>query len=245
MRPLLVGVLSCALALPLHAQGGSGDGYLFHEPSVRLSGRAGFSHANASSDLFTDLTNQFILSKGDFSSAALGGEIGYQVSPRVELSVSADYAGRRKSSEYRHFEDNNGLPIQQTTRFERAPFMVNARISLVPRGRQVGRLAWIPSRIVPWIGGGVGAVWYRLSQVGDFINTQTNVVSPDELSSSGAAFGANAMGGFDIGLSPHVAVTADIRSTWARASLDPSSYSGYDKLDLSGVSATLGFTFRL
>src|SRR4051812_19147903 len=245
MRAFLVGLLSACLAVPLHAQSGSGDGYLFHEPSVRLNVRAGFSHANAGSDLFTDLTDQFILSRGDFSGVAIGGEAGYQVTPRLELSVSADYSGRRKSSEYRHLEGTDNLPIAQTLRFERAPIMANVRLSLLPRGRQIGRLAWIPSRVVPWIGGGVGAVWYRLNQTGDFVNTQTNVIAYDELESQGTTIGANAMAGLDIGLTPRVALAADVRSIWARASLDPKSYGGYEKLDLSGVSATLGLTFRL
>jgi hypothetical protein len=246
MQRLLAILILCGSAVhPAWAQvRGSGDGYLFGAPTVRLSGRVGYAHANAGSDLFTDLTNQFILSKRDFSSVALGGEVGYQVAPRLELALSVDYAGSRKGSEYRHLVDNNNQPIEQTTRFERVPIMANARVSLVSPGRQVGRLAWIPSRIVPWIGGGAGAIWYRLNQTGDFVDASTNTVGFDELGSDGWTMAGQVMGGVDVGITPRLSVTTDVRSIWARAALDR-DFSGFERLDLSGVSATLGLTIRL
>lgn len=244
-RVLTAALLCVGLAVPAGAQlSGGGNGYLFGEPRVRVSARAGYSLATAGSDLFTELTDQFILSKRDFSAVSFGGEVGYQATPRVELSVSVDYAGSRKGSEYRRLVDNNNQPIEQTTRFVRVPVMANARLSLVAPGRQVGRLAWIPTRVVPWIGVGGGAVWYRFSQVGDFVDAQTKNVNFDALESDGLTVGAQVMAGVDVGITSRVALTADVRSVWARGALGR-DYSGYERLDLSGVAATLGLTLRL
>jgi len=243
-RVLAAATLLATFASVADAQrSGSGEGYLFQEPTARLSIRGGYTVARAGSDLFADLTDQFILSKRDFNAFSIGAEGGYQVAPRVELSVSVDYAGARSPSEYRRLVDNDDLPIEQTTRFERVPIMGNARISLLPRGRRIGRLAWIPARVVPWVGAGAGAVWYRLQQVGDFVDVGTNEVAFDELGSDGWTFGGQAMAGADVGVTPHVALTVDVRSIWARAALGR-DYSGYERLDLSGVNATLGFTYR-
>ena len=243
-RVLAAATLLATFASVADAQtSGSGDGYLFREPTVRMTVRGGYTVARAGSDLFADLTDQFILSRRDFNAFSLGAEAGYQVAPRVELSLSVDYAGARSPSEYRRLVDNDDLPIEQTTRFERVPIMGNARISLLSRGRRIGRLAWVPARVVPWVGGGAGAVWYRLEQEGDFVDSGTSEVAFDVLGSHGWTLGAQAMAGADVGVTPHVALTVDVRSTWARAALGR-DYSGYERLDLSGVNATLGITYR-
>jgi opacity protein-like surface antigen len=243
-RLLAVAVLTAGLALPARAQiRGSGDGYLFHEPMIRASVHAGYARAAAGSDLFDELTTTFILSRSDFSAITLGGEVGYQWLPRVELSAGVDYAGARAASEYRFFEDTDDQPIEQTMRFERVPIMANVRLSLRSRGRRIGRLAWVPTRVVPWIGAGAGPTWYRFRQTGDFVDARTNAISYDELRSDGWTLGAQAMAGLDVAVTPAIAVTAAVRSTWARAELGR-AYSGYERLDLSGVAATLGITFR-
>jgi hypothetical protein len=94
-RTLAAVLLLCGVAEPARAQlRGSGDGYLFGEPRTRLSLRAGYAQARAGSDLFDELTNTFILSRSDFGGIAVGGELGVQLTPRVELSGSVDYSGR-------------------------------------------------------------------------------------------------------------------------------------------------------
>ena len=243
-RLLVAAALTAAIALPARAQiRGSGDGYLFREPMIRASAHVGYSRAGTGSDLFDELTTTFILSKSDFSAITLGAEVGWQVLPRVELSAGVDYAGARAGSEYRFFEDTDDQPIEQTMRFERVPIMANVRLSLRSRGRQIGRLAWVPTRVVPWIGAGTGPMWYRFRQTGDFVDTGTNGISYDELRSDGWTLGAQAMAGLDVAVTPAIALTTAVRSTWARAELGR-DYSGYERLDLSGVSATLGITFR-
>lgn len=231
------------VAAPLQAQN-QGNGYLFGAPDARVTIHAGYAHAFANSDVFDDAIRFLTLERSSFSGPNIGGDVSISVAPRLDLSFTADYSAAVHESEDRGYLDNNNLPIQQTTSFRRAPFMANATLYLTPRGRSIGKLAWIPARIVPWIGAGGGTTWYRFMQEGDFVDYQTLNVFTATLASSGWAGTAQASAGLDISLTPSVALTADVRRYWASAK--PSNdFRTYDKIDLSGVTGALGLTFRL
>jgi hypothetical protein len=230
-------------AIPARAQS-SGTGYLFGAPSARLSVRAGYAGASATGDLFDFATSNLTLNRGDFGSPTAGAELGFPVAPRLDVALSVDYAAAMRHSEDRRFLDNNQQPIEQTTSFRRVPLMATARLSLTSRGRSVGRLAWVPSRVVPWIGAGVGTMWYRFRQEGDFVDYQTLIVFPATIETSGWAGAVQGLGGVDISLSPRLALTGDARYTWSHAKPD-GGFQSFDKIDLSGVTAGLGLTIRL
>jgi hypothetical protein len=239
----LAAALALGLTLPAQAQHG-GDGYLFHAPSVRLSIRGGYDHANANSDVFDQAVQDLSLNKSDFSGLTFGGEIAFALGSRMDLSIDGGYSRANKGSDFRHFEDNNNLPIEQTTTFERAPLMGNLRFYLTPTGRQVGRLAWIPNKVVPWVGAGAGTMWYRFRQQGDFVDFQTSNVFTSSFSSTGWTPAAQGMGGVDVSITPLIALRGEGRYVWAKAPLGR-DFSGFNRIDLSGVQGTLGLTFRL
>jgi hypothetical protein len=237
-------LLALAAASPLHAQS-QGNGYLFGAPDARLSIHTGYARAGAGSDVFGQVMTDLTLNKSDFSGPTIGAELAFTLSPRLDLAFQVDYTGRSKRSEYRNMvEGPNNLPIEQTTTFQRVPVTANIRAYLTPRGRSIGKLAWIPSQVVPWVGAGGGVMWYRFKQQGDFVDFRTSAIFPDTYNSDGWAGTAQGMGGVDINLTPRIAFTADARYTWARATLSR-DFSGFGKIDLSGVSTGLGFTLRL
>jgi opacity protein-like surface antigen len=242
-RCLCAAALTSAVATPLHAQL-YGDGYLFHAPNARVSVRGGYAHANAGGDLFDFATEQLTLSKSDFSGFNAGAELAIPLGQRIDFTVDAGYARANKKSDFRHFIDNNDQPIEQTTTFQRVPLTANLRLNLVSPGRSVGRLAWIPTTLVPWVGAGAGMIWYRFEQEGDFVDYRTTGVFPDHFVSDGWAPALQAMGGVDYSISPLIAVTADGRYVRSRASLGR-DFGQFDKIELSGVSATIGLSFRL
>jgi outer membrane protein W len=241
---LLAGAAAGLLvAGPALAQG-AGNGFLFGQPDAQFTIRAGYAHAMAGGDLFDETTSRFTLSKGDFSGPTFGAGVAFRIAPQLDLSLDVDYAGVKQGSEYRDFLDNDNLPIEQTTTFQRVPLTANLKMYLTPRGRSVGSLAFIPAKVVPWIGAGAGVEWYRFKQSGDFIDFNDNSVTPGEVSTSGWAPALQGMGGVDVSLTPRIALTGDARYTWSRAT-PGDDYEGYDKIDLSGVSVALGLTFRL
>ena len=225
-------VALAAPAAPVHAQ--SGNGYL----------HAGYARASAQSEVFDFVIDNLTLDRSSFSGPSIGGEFALAVGQRFAFALDLDYASAVRQSEDRRYFDNNQLPIEQTTSFRRMPLTVNAKLYLMPRGRAVGSLAWIPAKVVPWIGAGGGTMWYRFRQEGDFVDYQTLNVFTARLESAGWAPAFNGLGGVDVTLTPRVAFTADARYTWAKATLSR-DFSNFDKIDLSGVTAALGFTIRL
>ena len=73
---------------------------------------------------------------------------------------------------------------------------------------------------------------------------KTTNVFPSSFESSDWTYTYQGMGGADISLSPHVALRADARYLWAKAQLSR-SFTGFDRIDLSGAQATLGLTYRI
>jgi hypothetical protein len=234
-----------AAAPPAGAQV-AGDGFLFHVPSGSFVLRAGLDQALAGSDIFSQSISDFTLRKSDFAGLNFSIELNATLSRRTDLVISAGWTGSRHGSEYRHWVDNNDLPIQQTTTFQRVPITAGARYYLIPQGERIGHLAWVPSRIAPFVGGGVGAIWYRFRQNGDFINlsSATKDVFSDDLSTSDWSLTAYAAAGADYSITPSFFLTGEARYTWARAHVGP-DYYGYGRVDLSGVALTVGVGFRM
>ena len=239
----LAAMLALAVSAPVIAQS-SGDGYLFHTPQGSFTFRAGYDHANAGSDVFAQSVTDLTLNKRDFSGLTIGGDVAFAIGQRFELALDAGWSHARKGSEFRKFIDNKNLPIEQNTTFDRVPLTANLRYSLAPAGRSIGALAWIPTKVVPWIGAGGGMMYYRFRQDGDFVNFNNGNVFPSTIESSDWTPALQGMGGADFTLTPHVALRADARYVWAKADLSR-SFAGFGPIDLSGVQGTLGLTYRL
>lgn len=241
----LVSVLGLGALAPPAAAQNAGEGFLFWTPAASVNLRGGFAYASAGSDIFSFSTEQFTLGRGDFSSPTLEGELQLRLRPRLALVLGTAYAGTEQRSEYRDWEDNDDRPIEQTTTFMRVPATVSLKGYLQAPGETIGQFAWIPSRYAPYVGVGGGGMWYRFKQSGDFINMSSFVVSADELTSEGWTRTAHGFAGLDVSLSPRIAVTTEARYTWAETELDELVFEGFDPIDLSGASASVGIHLRL
>lgn len=230
-------------ALPLHAQLGTGDGFLFRVPTVRLKLAAGFANPRAESDIHDFLISELTLERRDFASAAFSLSAAYRVAPRIEVGFGAAYAGRTADSESRDFIGEDDLPVLQSTTVDRLALLAMGRYAFRDEGRAIGRYAWIPSRVVPYVGGGAGPVWYRLRQQGEFVDRETLDIFADDFESSGWTLGATGFGGADISLSPRFGVSVEGRYLWSRAGLN-GDFSTFNKIDLSGYDASIGLFVR-
>jgi len=247
-RNLVATTLLCAGALlgPLavHSQPLSGDGYLFNRPTASLTLRGGYTQPTASSDVFNDSRKFLTIDRSDFGSGSVGADLGIRIADRWSLQLGGGYSKRSIASEFRDWEDNEGLPIEQTTHLSRAPFTVGLRFDLLQPGRRIGRLAYIPSKITPYIAGGGGFMWYKYEQAGSFVDFTDNAVFDANLNSKGTTGSAYGAFGADFTLRPTVAITTEARYDMAKAPMNRSYFSGFNNIDLSGLSATIGLTFR-
>lgn len=241
---LLATLVGMTAAEPLHAQFG-GNGFLFGRPSGSVTLRGGFSQASARSDLFEDISRDLTIKRGDFSGASYGGEIGVSVTPDLELTIDAGLMRTSTPSSYRNFVDNADREIEQRTVLRRIPFTMNAKLYLAPRGRTIGRFAWIPSRLAPWASVGAGFMNYDFSQTGSFVDFATTNVFNDTFQSDGNTPIAQGRIGADLSLGTRLALTGEGRYLWAKGAPLGSDFVGYAPLDLSGATVSLGLTVRL
>lgn len=238
--PLLVsGAL--LLPLPVEAQVG-GDGFLFRRPSVTVALRGGYTVAQASGGIYEFVTDELTLERSDFNALALASDLGIRLSDRFDLVAGVGFSRAGDRSEFRDYVDQDDLPIEQETRLTRLPLTLSARYYLKPRGRSIGRYAWIPADLVPYIGAGGGSTYYRFSQEGDFVDFRDLRVFSSRLESSGWATTGQLFAGLEYTLGRQSALTVEARYLWASSDLD-FDFDGY-AIDLAGFQPTIGFAFR-
>ena len=246
--PVRAAILAAAVAAALAVSGpavaqSSGEGFRFQRPSGSWSLHGGFAIPNANSDLFSFTTSNLTVNHGAFDALDLGADLSFTLTPRVDLVFDVSTSGKSAGSEFRNYVDNNNLPIQQTTSFQRVPVTVNARYYLSERGRQIGHYAWIPNRIVPYIGAGAGFMNYDFSQKGDFVDNTTLAVFSDSFHSGGWAPMAQLLAGVEWSTSPGWALRTEARYLMGSAA-PGSDFSGFHSIDLSGVTTNVGFFVR-
>jgi hypothetical protein len=228
---------------PVDAQASSAPGFLLGTPIVALSVHGGFDAPSAGGDVFGFVTNTLTLRSRDFRAPGVRVDVAVAVLPQTDLVLSFGYAASKTQSEYRNFVDNANQPINQTTSFRRTPVMASIKQYLTPKGRSIGRYAWIPARIAPYVGVGGGLLYYEFEQSGDFIDYQTNRVFNSNVASNDWVPVGHAFVGTDVTLSPRYALTFDARYTRGHAR-PAMGFASYDRIDLSGVATTLGLTVR-
>jgi hypothetical protein len=231
-----------ALRPPSNTQGETGEtrsDFLFQEPSGFLGFRAGGFFPRADSELFNMVARNLTLEKNDFRAQDIGVDAGFSMSERVDLVFSLDDSERTRNSEFRDFVDDLGLPITQTTTYSQTQFTAGIKCLLVPRGRQVGNYAWLPSRIVPFVSAGGGFIWYTFKQNGDFVDSVNLEIFPATLKSSGTAPAIYLGGGADIYLFQSAYLILDLRYSWAKHDME-GDFVGFDPIDLSGFRLTAG-----
>jgi len=230
------------LASPLWAQG-AGRGFLFRAPNGSVSIRTGYDRATAGSDLFTFVTDQLTVNPNDFNAVSFALDVDYRLTSRVNAVFGVGTSRTTTRSEFRNWVDNNRQPIEQSTAFQRVPVTAAVKAYLGPHGQSIGHFAWVPARFAPYVGAGGGAMWYRFQQQGDFIAFDTLKVFTDTFDSTGWTPTVHALAGLEISLASRLAIATEARYEWAKAHLGR-DFSGFDRIDLSGISFTSGVVIR-
>jgi hypothetical protein len=257
-RRLTVAFTTLAAAVAVAAPAGAqsqGEGFLFKEPTGSFAIRGGFAMPGTGGDLFGDMRDQLTLGRSAFNGLTVGADLAFRLTSRFDLAFSADYAGSSTGSEFRDFSetvDGQEVPVSQTNTFRRMPLTASLKAYLSPRGHSIGTLAWMPEKFAPFVGIGGGVTYYKFEQSGDFVDFRPNpdgsyAIFTDDLVSSGWAPTAHGLVGLDVSLSPRFAFTTQGKYTVGRGKVTGPDYGGsggYDRIDLSGFTATAGFYVR-
>ena len=224
------------------AQQGSGQGFLFKQPTIQLGLRGGYTVARAGGPVLDFARNELTLNKRDFDASSWGLELAVRAQERLDIAFDVRFSKSEVGSEMRDWEDQDGLPIQQTTTFVRVPITVSAKFYFRDRGRAISRFVWIPEKCAPFLGAGGGFAWYRFKQAGDFKDALSFDILSLTLESSGAAPTAHVFAGVDVSISPRFLWTVEAR--YALSGADTGSAFDFDNIDLSGFQATIGISAR-
>ena len=215
--------------------------FLFGRPRAVLGLRGSLFLPREGSDLFEFVQDQLTIDRGDFRAFAFTADVAVPVSSRLDVVGGVDLSRRVIASEYRDFVDNQLLPIEQESQLRQNGIFASLRLALAPRGRQVGRFAWIPARVQPYVGVGGGLVFWEFRQTGDFVDFADFGVFADTFRASGTAPAAHVLGGLDIVAYKRLMLSVDGRYQWARGELSE-DFVGFEPLDLSGFRAAVGIS---
>ena len=177
----------------------------------------------------------------DFIGGYGGGEFNAVVARNLEIGISYDYYSNSVDTSYRDYTRPDGSEIQQHLHLAVSPLALTVRFLPTDKSRHV----------VPFIGGGVDAIFYHYDEVGDFIDffDPTLPIKSDAFHDDGTAFGVHALGGVRWYLNRDFAIVLEGRYQWAKEDMGldfaPNPESGLvNTIDLSGASATLGVHIR-
>jgi hypothetical protein len=213
--------------------------FLFGRPTASIGLRGSWVFASAGSDLFDFVTRHLTLDKEDFNAPAFAADVAFNVAARLQVEGAFEYARREHRSEYRDFVDSDLRPIEQTTGLSTMHLTGGVRYALLPRGREVSRLVWVPRKVIPFVGAGAGAVRYTFRQSGDFVDFVDHSVFFESFKSQGWAPTAHVFGGVDLQIHKGLYATVQGRFTRASAALD-SDFIDFDPIDLSGFRMSAG-----
>lgn len=224
---------------PARAQG---PDFLFGAPKGSVTMRGGWLFASTGSDVYSFFSDLLTIESSDFDGPTFGGDVAFALHPRFDLVVGLDFSRSGVSSEYRDFVESNDLPIVQETELTTVPITAGLKLYVGPRGRDISRYAYVPAAFRPYVGGGGGFLYYRLEQVGDFVDFVDFSIFSAQLQSDGWGLAAHAFAGVDVRLTPKWYLTVEGRYLWADADLE-SDFVGFDPIDLSGFRTNVGFSY--
>jgi hypothetical protein len=207
-----------------------------------ISFRIGGFWPSADSDLWATNFADLTLEKGDFNNYIVGVEFNWFASRMLTLGVAFDYYKKTNSSNYRDYTDQDGNELMQDITLEVMPITVTAKLTPLGNGAP-GYRGGRGSPIVPWVGGGVGVYAFKYEEFGEFIDfSDFSIIEGDFLTES-AAFGLHVAGGVVVPIGFDWDVFGEVRYAVVKGGLSE-DFLGFEPLDLGGMSALFGFSYR-
>jgi hypothetical protein len=184
--------------------------------------------------LLNDLQNvhPLLFEIKDFNSAIISGEYLFALGSNFEAGVGVGYSQRSVPSVYADLTRPGGVEIEQELKLKQVPVTFTGRYLFLPRG----------SSVEPYIGGGIVAIRYRYSEVGDFVDPDLSIF-PARYVADGVAVGPTILGGVRV---PAGRWTVGGEGRWQKAEgkdLLKEAFLG-DRLDLGGWTANFTFGVR-
>ena len=241
--PILAGASALLVLGSQPASVAAQDGYLLKPPMVTISLRGGAFVPTAQDPLHDFFIDQLTIDRRDLATYSVGGDVAIRLSSRADLVGSASWSRINRQSHFRDWVDVNDENIEQTTTLKRTPVALSARFFLRERGRSVGQFAWVPASMTPYIGAGVGVIWYEITQEGWFVDSEDLDIFEDFFFTEGSTPMAQAYLGTEWWPLAHFGLNIEGRYSYARASLRQ-DFQDFDHVDLGGFQLMAGLAVR-
>jgi len=234
MHNHLYRVLALAIALgTLSAAGVEAQGNWQPGDFGAVRFRLGLFEPEASSQYWDDTFEVFTGSAADFEDFIFGVDYLWRNSRQGGLLFGVSFYEGRTTQAYRDWVDADERDISHTTRLQ----LNDLTAAYVLRFGRKG--------IRPYVGGGAGLLWWKLTEEGSFID-----FGDDDLPvvyaayrSDGTTWELFALGGVDIPLGYRWSFFFEGRYRWAEDELDR-DFAGFGTIDLSGIELTGGFSWN-
>ena len=218
-----------------------GPDFLFGRPRASISLGGTWVVPRAGGDLFSFVGNQLTINRSDFRRTGFTGAVGIRITPRLDVVSDIEISTRSVGSDYRQYVKADRSEIAQTTTFNQAAFAVGARYFPIGRGQDISKYAFLPRRVVPYVGTGASFSHYSFLQTGEFVDFVDLSIFNHTFSSDGWAVGPHVDAGADVQIWRMFFVNVGARYTWAHANLS-SDFVGFDGIDLAGFRSSTGIT---
>jgi hypothetical protein len=217
---------------------GSAD-FLFGRPHAWLAITGTLLVPRADGDLFKFLSDQLTIKRSDFRTPAFTATVGVPIARQLDVVSDFEVSAHNVQSNYRQFVRADRSEITQTTELGQAALGVGVRYMPLGRGQSISRYAYLPRRVVPYVGAGLNFEHYKFWQYGDFVDFVDSSIFSHSFQSAGWSVGSQVEAGADIQIWRVLYVNAGMRYVWAHAKLSD-DFVGFDGIDLSGLKTSSG-----
>lgn len=213
--------------------------FLFGAPRGAVSVRGGYTIVSADSDIYDFISEELIVEPSDFNAFVFGLDVALAVHSRLDILTGFEFTRTKVDSELREFVEDNGAPITQSTELRTVPVTGSVKFYVTPRGRDISRFSYVPSKARAYVGAGGGLIWYKLEQIGDFVDLADLTIFPGEFISSAWGTETHVFAGLDVQPGPRWYLSFEGRYVWADADVS-GDFVGFDPIDLNGLRITAG-----
>jgi len=201
----------------------------------------GFDSRTEGDVLVEDLSTfePLLFNINDFRAMSVMGEWNVSFGPHVEGGVGVAYWRRTVPSVYANVINSNGSEISQNLRIRQVP--ITGVVRFLPFGRTTS--------FQPYVGGGVGVINFKYSEIGDFVDTTDYSIFNNNSTpfvATGTAVGPVILGGVRMPLGGDIyGLSVEWRYQFATGNTGgiPAGFLS-DKIDLSGGTLNFGFLVR-
>lgn len=206
----------------------------------------GVFEPRGSSDLWEFNDHVLTQDESDFDDAIGGVAFATPLSDRWDVMFGAQYYDAETRVRYRDIFTVDGEPIRQHHELREAPLEVSFKFFPVPRETRGRRGHRILRPIVPYLGGGGGALLWSYEERGNFVDDPANPTFTfhDKLHARGVTGSYHALAGVEIQFTREFAIWMEGRYRWAKDDLGGDFDENLDRFDLSGGNLAIGASVR-